>query len=97
MSTETGLYRKFAKAFARKIAYLLCWVGIFLVAVVALFGAMFVITEIATFVLSAIPLENTRLTHLSMSILVMMVIAGLLKTAHSAWEEAKTDFKEKSE
>ena len=95
MSPETGLYREFAKAFARKIAYVLCWAGIFLVAVSAIVGVMHVAVEIATFILNATAIKNTRLTHFSLTLGVLVSFAGLLGTAYLAWEEAKADMEGK--
>ena len=97
MSQETGLYREFAKAFARKIAYVLCWAGILLVIGSIFVGGMYVVVEIASFILNATGIENTRLNHLSMSIGVLVFFAGLLRIAYSAWEEAKTETGDKSD
>ena len=96
MSTKTGLFREFAKAFARKTAYVLFWIAFFLVAGIVVVGGTYVATEIASFILSSSPLEETGPTHMGLTLVILVVFVGLVRIAHSAWVEAKTVTKKKS-
>ncbi len=91
MSQKTGLYRRFAKAFAMKIARIIFLVAVFLIAAALLFGVMYVAVEIASLVLGVTPIEKTRPVHFGISLAVLVFGGGLLGLAHSAWQEAKAD------
>ena len=97
MNSESGLYRAFAKAFARKVAYVLCWTLIVWLGLVLIAGVVYVATEIASFILSVTGIATMHPVHLVVTMGVVGIFAGILKIAESAWQEAKTENKEESD